>query len=254
MFNQNPFVGPGSSSLTTHSAEILIMLAGAFVLGFLVARLLQKNDASKDRSRRIFVESAADTATPMHAKTPNTAPVLAFEASPASAATIVAGAGTLAHHAPAPAAPLQDTQASHVVVEAAEPAALVENTPQSPNSAPALTFEPSPTSAVAIGNSNAAPNDNANAPPAPTVAAPDDLKRIDGIGPKIEQILHAARITTFAALANTNEAWLREQLIAHNPRLRTQDTASWPTQAALARDGEWGKLHAMKKKTPRKKS
>ncbi len=225
MFNQSPLVGPGSSSLSTHSAEILIMLAGAFMLGFIVARLLQKNSASKSNSRRIVVERVADTPKETPTETPNSAPVLALEASPASAAAIVAGAGALAHHT---AAPAQDTQANHTATETA-----------------------------ALGTSSAAPNDDADTPPVPpvpTVSTHDDLKGIDGIGPKIEQILNAAHITTFAALANTNEAWLREQLIAHNPRLRTQDTASWPTQAALARDGEWGKLHAMKKKTPRKKS
>lgn len=85
-----------------------------------------------------------------------------------------------------------------------------------------------------------------------TTPKPDDLKRIEGIGPKIEQILHKAGITNFAQLAEREEQALREMLMTHNPRLRTHDTSTWPVQAALARDGEWEKLNTMQKKAPKK--
>ena len=77
----------------------------------------------------------------------------------------------------------------------------------------------------------------------PVVTVADDLKIIEGIGPKIEQILHAAGITTYAALAASDVAHLREILSAAN--LRIADPATWPTQAKLAAEGQWAELETL---------
>ncbi|HNR46087.1 MAG TPA: hypothetical protein PKO03_03395 [Anaerolineaceae bacterium] len=77
----------------------------------------------------------------------------------------------------------------------------------------------------------------------PVVTAADDLKIIEGIGPKIEQILHAAGITTYAALAASDVAHLREILSAAN--LRIADPATWPMQAKLAAEGQWAELETL---------
>jgi large subunit ribosomal protein L17 len=70
--------------------------------------------------------------------------------------------------------------------------------------------------------------------------APDDLTRIEGIGPKISGILQEAGITTFAQLADTDPGSLEEILEAADPRLRRlADPATWPEQAALAAGNEW---------------
>lgn len=53
MFNQSPFVGPGNGSLASHSMEILIMLLGAFVLGYALSRIF----AAKDRARIARLEA-----------------------------------------------------------------------------------------------------------------------------------------------------------------------------------------------------
>ena len=53
MFSQSPFVGPGAGSLASHSIEILIMLLGAFVLGYLLSRVF----AAKDRARIARLET-----------------------------------------------------------------------------------------------------------------------------------------------------------------------------------------------------
>lgn len=42
MFNQNITAGPGISSFTNHTIEIIVLLLVAFILGFLIAYLLQK--------------------------------------------------------------------------------------------------------------------------------------------------------------------------------------------------------------------
>jgi large subunit ribosomal protein L17 len=76
--------------------------------------------------------------------------------------------------------------------------------------------------------------------------ASDDLKRIEGIGPKIASVLQEAGITTFSQLADTEVALLEEILEEADPRLlRLSDPSSWPEQAALAAGGEWDVLEAL---------
>lgn len=70
----------------------------------------------------------------------------------------------------------------------------------------------------------------------------DDLKKIEGIGPKIESLLNDAGITTFALLSNSDVATLRRILDEAGPRYRISNPESWPEQAALARDGKWDDL------------
>jgi large subunit ribosomal protein L21 len=60
---------------------------------------------------------------------------------------------------------------------------------------------------------------------------PDDLKRIDGIGPKISSVLQAAGIRTFAQLAKTDIAQLKD--ILKNAGVRA-NPGTWPEQASLA--------------------
>jgi predicted flap endonuclease-1-like 5' DNA nuclease len=89
---------------------------------------------------------------------------------------------------------------------------------------PAVKIEPIPT-----------------APPAPSAPPePDDLKLIEGIGPKIAAVLQAAGIVTFAQLAETEVDRLRQILNDANPNLlRLADPATWPEQAGLAARGDW---------------
>jgi predicted flap endonuclease-1-like 5' DNA nuclease len=77
---------------------------------------------------------------------------------------------------------------------------------------------------------------------------PDDLKRIEGIGPKISSVLQAAGITTFAQLADADADQLRQVVEEADPRLlRLADPTSWPEQASLAATGEWEAFDALLK-------
>lgn len=73
---------------------------------------------------------------------------------------------------------------------------------------------------------------------------PDDLKVVEGIGPKIEELLHEAGIRTFGQLAVASPERIKEILHAAGPRFQIHDPATWPKQAALARDGQWDELKA----------
>lgn len=70
----------------------------------------------------------------------------------------------------------------------------------------------------------------------------DDLTKIEGIGPKISQLIKDAGIPTFAALAETEVSQIQEILEAAGSRYRMHDPASWPLQAKMAADGKWEEL------------
>ncbi|MCH9660653.1 MAG: 50S ribosomal protein L21 [Bacteroidetes bacterium] len=105
----------------------------------------------------------------------------------------------------------------------------------------------------------AAPKEEAKAAPAKKAAAPkketkaaapkapakkatgkaDDLKKIEGIGPKIAETLTAAGVDTFAKLAKTDAAKISE-IIAGVRGNHVTDT--WPKQAEMAAAGKWDEL------------
>ena len=76
-------------------------------------------------------------------------------------------------------------------------------------------------------------------------AKPDDLKKIEGIGPKIAETLIAAGIATYADLAKAKPAKIAE-IIADVRGNHVPDT--WPQQAQLAADGKWDELKELQDK------
>ena len=77
---------------------------------------------------------------------------------------------------------------------------------------------------------------------AKTSAKGDDLKKVEGIGPKIEELLHNAGIITFADLSKADVEAIKEILNAAGSRYQMHDPTSWPMQAEMAANGEWDKL------------
>lgn len=71
---------------------------------------------------------------------------------------------------------------------------------------------------------------------------PDDLKKIEGIGPKIEQIMNNGGVWTWAAMADSTSDYLNGLILAEWPNNKVHDAGSWPEQAAMARDGRWEDL------------
>lgn len=72
----------------------------------------------------------------------------------------------------------------------------------------------------------------------------NDLKIVEGIGPKIEELMHAAGITTWAELAAADLDKLNAILDEAGPRYRIHDPGTWAKQAQLANDGAWDELQA----------
>ncbi len=79
----------------------------------------------------------------------------------------------------------------------------------------------------------------AKAEPKKATVKADDLKKIEGIGPKIAETLIAAGIATFADLSKAKPTEISE-IIADVRGNHVTDT--WPKQAKLAADGKWDEL------------
>lgn len=72
---------------------------------------------------------------------------------------------------------------------------------------------------------------------------PDDLKVIEGIGPKISVLLNDNGIYTYHQLAETKVISLESILM--EAQLRMVDPDTWPEQAALAAEGQWAALRQL---------
>lgn len=85
----------------------------------------------------------------------------------------------------------------------------------------------------------------------PTISpdhAPDDLKVIEGIGPKIEEILNKEGIHTYEQLMETSLLRIASFLKKAGPRYQLHDPSTWPQQAGLAKQQKWEELERLKLK------
>lgn len=72
----------------------------------------------------------------------------------------------------------------------------------------------------------------------------DDLKIVEGIGPKIEELLFQSGIFTYQQLAETPVEDIRTILSNAGSRFAMHDPGTWSAQALLAANGEWDNLKA----------
>lgn len=70
----------------------------------------------------------------------------------------------------------------------------------------------------------------------------DDLKLIEGVGPKIEGLLNEAGINTWEEFANASIDRLQSILDEAGSRYKMHDPGTWAKQAKLAAAGKWEEL------------
>jgi predicted flap endonuclease-1-like 5' DNA nuclease len=176
------------------------------------------------------------------------APALRAHASEVQAALdagVLESETSAAHLPPSSAAVTRDDASPYAAA-----AAIAEGQPLEP-------LAPTAPRASAPGVEDGAPVEPAGqpsehpaaAPQAPHTSSPsvqpDDLIIIEGIGPKVNQVLQAAGIYTFAQLAETTPEQLRA--ILEPAGFRFMDPSSWPQQARLAGEGKMEELQAYQK-------
>jgi hypothetical protein len=96
-----------------------------------------------------------------------------------------------------------------------------------------------------IWNANQAPGAKLSTAEHGSEMVADDLKLIEGIGPKIANLLQMSGISTFAQLAETEPAHLER--ILNDSGLHIADPSTWPDQARLAAAHNWEALAQLQK-------
>ncbi len=135
-----------------------------------------------------------------------------------------------------------------VVKKTAAPAEKPAKKAAAPVAEEVAVVEAAPVMEEAPATEQAAEMEVAPAVEEPKVAAAvkapklDDLKIIEGIGPKIEQLLKDGGINTWAELAAAPIDRLREILDAAGSRYQIHDPSTWPAQSKFAVDGQWEEL------------
>ncbi len=265
MFEQSPVVGPGTATLTSHSFEILLLLAAAFVLGSLlrywlsagVIAKLEANLSAEARHRRTL-EADFDRVRSEHSAMGGRISTLEGD--------ITGARGELAQRA----IERDDALAAHSVLTG-QASALRTQFDQAERTQADLTTQNTRLAhdLTACGAKQAELNaellrlralldesaakrlaleTELSARPAAAARAQtraDDLKIVEGIGPKINELLNNAGIRTFQELAQAPLERLREILNAAGDRYRIHDPASWPEQAQLCASGAWEDLKVL---------
>ncbi len=117
-------------------------------------------------------------------------------------------------------------------------------------SASAMAYAPSPSPAPATPPVSSTPTATALAAAASAygftkIKSPngyDNFEIIEGIGPKINEVLHAASVHTFSQLGSMDIASISKILDAAGPNFKLANPESWGEQARLCADGSWATL------------
>lgn len=73
----------------------------------------------------------------------------------------------------------------------------------------------------------------------------DDLEIIEGIGPKIAELLHKDGVHTFAQLSRTPTPQIQAMLDKAGPTFRVANPGTWSEQALLAAHNRWDALRSL---------
>jgi len=76
----------------------------------------------------------------------------------------------------------------------------------------------------------------------------DDLTLIEGIGPKIGNLLKTSGVNSFTKLAAATPNEIKSILSKGGSNYVSHDPSTWPDQAQLAAAGDWTKLNELKEK------
>ena len=70
----------------------------------------------------------------------------------------------------------------------------------------------------------------------------DDLKVVEGIGPKIQELFHNHDVKTWKALSECSVEKCQSVLDSGGERFKIHKPGTWPKQAQLAYEGKWAEL------------
>jgi predicted flap endonuclease-1-like 5' DNA nuclease len=240
--------------VTWFIGQSILFIAVAFLLGLLVGWLIWGR-----LMRREQAPSAVEAVPLAAGPAPEPEPLVAAEPEPVAAAEPEPEPVVAAEPEPEPEPePVVAAEPEPEPVVAVEPESVPEPEPEpvvAVEPEPVVAAEPEPVHepepvvvAAAVDAPVDAPADAEDEPQAGAVLVaqatepeieqiPDDLQRIEGIGPKMAGALHKAGIRTYARLAATDEATLRQAIESDGLKF-APSIVTWARQAQLLADGD----------------
>lgn len=203
---ENTFQGPGAGTYMDHTWEILLMLLVAFLLGLLLGYILWY------KWRKLYLELQAeyDRLKAIHLDLEKDHASLRYKSEEQ----------------------VKEINASHKKVMSLEGDIMAfKGKLQKCESELAMATAAGLSGRGAVMGAMAAKPEN-----------PDDLKIVEGIGPKIEKLCNDIGIWTFEQLAATPVDTLQKMLDDAGPAYRIADPRTWAKQAELAAAGKWDEL------------
>lgn len=113
--------------------------------------------------------------------------------------------------------------------------------PQKPSKGKEQKADKQPIAAAQTGEAKTAKSDKITLPSGKKIVQ-DDLKMVEGIGPKIEELLNEAGISTWKQLAEAPVDKVQAILTEAGPRYQMHQPKTWAAQAKLANEGNWAML------------
>ncbi|MFT5725242.1 MAG: putative flap endonuclease-1-like 5' DNA nuclease [Bacteroidia bacterium] len=266
IFGQNPFQGPGTGTFTEHLMEIVAMLLVAFLLGWWIARIavakwrnkfkeseselsLMKAEALGLDDKKLEINTLNEKVKLLEDKNSR----LRLEASQPvvnSANSILeAKLKTQDQLINKLKADVEDWKGRQInldkqsgiikkVATAAKPVEQIKKVTKDPM----LSAKVETTSVVE-------PKDKSKAKSKSKGKAKskegDDLKKIEGVGPKIEQLLNADGIKSYDDIVASGADKIREVLLKAGPQYKVHDPSTWGEQSKLAKAEKWDELYEM---------
>lgn len=218
VFGQNVTTHPGDGTFGSHSIEVILMLVGAFLLGWLLHHFIY---CTRHKARIAELEGDLRAS---RAK---------LKTAEADLEKCNQQAVNLKGDNAGYAARIKDLEAELASARTA------------PVSTPAVDESAAIVAAGITGDSDTSASsydgDKARAILGKKVKE-NDLKIVEGIGPKTEQILNQSSIMTWRQLSNSSVPQLQGILNEAGDRFQLLNPGTWPKQAEMAADGEWLKL------------
>ena len=227
--------GPGASDVTTYVWEIAIILLVAFILGYLLRLML--NDRYKDRIEELEHDIAILKAKEQDVTEDKEAEDK-LQLKVNEQATLI---NSLNSKLTACTTERTRLQNSYNIIKSErdserlkfDSAATKPDVTVPAVEKPVLTMAPLVTSAISGTKKSS------------VGASKDDLKKIEGIGPKIEELLNNDGIYTYKELDAAAVDRIKSVLIAAGPNYAVHDPSTWGEQAVLADSGKWDELNKL---------
>ncbi len=197
MLLETVYQGPGNASFNQYLLEIILIMFGAFLLGYLFRFFL--NDKHKKRIKELESSTDKDEKTAHELSTAN--------------AEITSLKQDLENSREAYSRAVSEKLSMHSELEQ-----LKKST-----------------------------DGSAKPSPAEVVAEKQDLTVIEGVGPKIAQLLDQGGIRNYTDIINSPIERIKEVLLKGGPTYAVHDPSTWAEQSKLAREGKMEELKALQK-------